>query len=63
MALPASIAAAWIGSITPAARMRRREALQQVAPLIARWLEAPRVARSLAPCVHDMQALALLLLG
>ena len=45
------------------ARVRRREALQHVAPLISRWLEAPRVARMLAPCVHKMQALAVLLLA
>lgn len=48
--------------LSPAGRVRRREALQQVAPLIARWLDQPRVARSLAPCAHQMQALALLLL-
>ena len=44
--------------LNPNARVRRREALQQVSPLICRWLEEPRVARSLAPCVHRMQVRA-----
>lgn len=47
----------------PAAKARRREALQQVAPLLRRWLDAPRVARNLAQCVDRMQALSLLLLA
>ena len=43
--------------------VRRREALQQITPLIGPWLEAPRQLRSLAPSLHRMLAFALVLLA
>ena len=51
--------------LEPTPSSRRREALQQVAPLITRWLEATRgtAALVLAESIHRMQALGLLLLG
>lgn len=61
--LPAALSALTdaVLDLPPTARDRRREALQQVSPLIDCWLATPRVARSLAPCVDRMQALGLLL--
>ena len=50
-------------NVGAASRTRKRVALQQISPLIARWLDAPCIAHSLLKGVHRMEALAFLLLA